>query len=417
MRAPRRIVFFIGGLVVLAIVSALLFRRSSKPEPLESGTAGPVNVSTIRAVRGSISRELELASVFQPFQEVDIHGKVSGYIQKIYVDIGDRVRQGQLLAILEVPELRAQVQGADAGVARNQSDIERLQKEVARAQATYAAAHSNYQRLKSASEQQPGLIAEQELDDAASRDLAAEAQRDAAKSAVASAQQQLGISHAELERIHTLAQYATISAPFSGVVTARYADTGSLIPAGTSNTLNAQPVVRLAQSDVLRLRIPIPEQDVPLVREGASVHISVQATGQSFTGMVIRFSRDVSNSTRTMLTEIDVKNSDLKLTPGMYANATFTLQKKDNVLVVPVSAVLQSPRPRVWVVDRSGHAQPHSVSLGIVNANEQEIVSGINVGDQIIVGGQSALQTGQSVHATSAHIDLTNYQNASQEAH
>lgn len=199
-------------------------------------------------------------------------------------------------------------------------------------------------------------------------------------------------------------------------MTARYADTGSLIAAGTANTLNAQPVVRLAQSDVLRLRLPVPEQDTPLVREGSGVTVHVQATGQTFNETVVRFSRDVSNTTRTMLTEIDIKNPDLKLAPGMYANATFSLQKKDDAIVVPVAAVLQGDHPIVWIVDSLGHAQPRSVSLGIASANAQEILSGVQSGDQVIVGGQSALQAGQAVHATPAQSDLVNYQAPAQEA-
>jgi multidrug efflux pump subunit AcrA (membrane-fusion protein) len=109
-------------------------------------------------------------------------------------------------------------------------------------------------------------------------------------------------------------QYATITAPYNGVVTMRYADTGALIPAGTAEGLN-QAVVRLAQSDVLRLRMPVPERDVPLVHVGSQVTVHVQATGQQFPGTVVRYTRDVSNSTRTMLTEVDVNNPDLDAHP------------------------------------------------------------------------------------------------------
>lgn len=401
MRAPKCNALLAACSMTVAVTALLSCSRQSDHQ--ESTFAAPPNVSTVPVVRRSISRELELAAVFQPYQEVDIHGKVSGYIRQINVDIGDRVRRGQVLATLEVPELQAQVQGADAGVARSQSDIKRLQNEVSRAEASYTATHANFQRLKSAFQQQPGLIAAQELDDAEARDRSAAAQVDAARSSVASAQQQLGISRADLQRIHTLAEYATITAPFSGVVTARYADTGSLIPAGTSNTLSAQPVVRLAQSNVLRLRMPVPEQDIPLVREGEQVIVRVQATNQTFTGTIVRYSREVSNITRTMLTEIDVKNPELELAPGMYANAMFTLQKKNDALVVPSAAVLQGGQPTVWVVDKVGHAQPRIVTLGIASANAQEILSGLEVGDQVVIGAQSTLQAGENVHVACAH--------------
>jgi len=403
-----------SGVAVVPIAVTLLLLGCEKG-PDKAVAPNIVNVSTVPAVVHAISRELTLAGVFQPYQEVDLHGKVSGYIRRINVDIGDRVHQGQTLAVLEVPELQAQVLGADAGVARSQSDIARLRNEVTRAEANYAASHANFQRLKSASDQRPGLIAEQELDDAQARDRAASAQVDAAKSAVSTGEQSLGVSRADLQRVHTMAQYATITAPFSGVVTARYADTGSLIPAGTSNSLNAQPVIRLAQSDVLRLRMPVPEGDVPLVKEGAQVLVHVQATGQKFTGTIVRFTRNVSDTTRTMLTEIDVKNGDLALSPGMYANTTLTLQHKENAVVVPAASVLRGEHSVVWVVDASGKAQSRNVVLGIGNANAQEITEGVRAGEQVVVGGQSSLQAGQAVHATPAHMDLVNYTDAASQ--
>jgi RND family efflux transporter MFP subunit len=278
-------------------------------------TPAPPSVSVAIAHTGLIANQLTVAGVFQAFQEIDVHGKVSGYIGHIYVDIGDRVHKGQTLAVLEVPELQAEVVGAQARITQTQQNIGRLQNEVSMEQADYAAVHANYTRLKQASDEQPGLVAAQELDDAMAKDRSAAAQVDAARSAVAAAEGQLGVSRAENLRVSTMEQYATITAPYTGVVTMRYADTGALIPAGTAEGLN-QAVVRLAQSDVLRLRMPIPERDVPLVHIGSQVTVHVQATGQQFPGTVVRYTRDVSNATRTMLTEVDVNNPDLTLTPG-----------------------------------------------------------------------------------------------------
>ena len=411
MRASRRTAVVALGGILAAVCLVVFLKHNHAPE--DAKTAPTVaNVSVVAVQQQPIARTLDLAGVFQPFQEVDIHGKVSGYIRHINVDIGDRVRQGQVLATLEVPELQAQVLGANAGVQRSQSDIDRLGNEVTRAQANFDAAHANYERLKQASDQRPGLIAAQELDDAQSRSRAAAAQVDAAKSSVSAGQEQLGMSRADLQRVRTLAQYATITAPFSGVVTARYADTGSLIPAGTSNTSNAQSVVRLAQSDVLRLRMPVPEEDVPYVHEGSAVEVHVQATGQTFAGKVIRFSRDVASATRTMQTEVDVPNPGLTLAPGMYADVKFNLQQHPDAIVVPAAAVMQGSQPAVWVVDSSGHAQRREVRLGIASANAQEVLSGVRPGEQVIVGGQAQLQPGEVVHATPAHLDLVNYKEA-----
>jgi RND family efflux transporter MFP subunit len=211
-----------------------------------------------------------------------------------------------------------------------------------------------------------------------------------------------------------MVHYATITAPYSGVVTMRYADTGSLIPAGTAEGLN-QAVVRLAQSDVLRLRMPVPERDVPLVHEGSVVMVHVQATGQQFPGTVVRFTRDVSNSTRTMMTEVDVKNPGLTLTPGMYADVTFNLEQKNDALIVPASAIVQGDQPSVMLVGSSNRVEKRAVVLGIGGSNSQEVTSGLQAGDRVIIGGLSALQPGQQVTPQAAKGDLANYQKDNQK--
>ena len=413
MRFKRLLAVTACCLVVVALLFYFLHTRRNGDSTADAATVPPA-VSVATAQTGTIANQLTVAGVFQPFQEIDLHGKVSGYIRHIYVDIGDRVRQGQTIAVLEVPELQAEVVGAKAGITQTQQNIQRLQNEVAREQAGYAAVHASYVRLKQASDQQPGLVAAQELDDALAKDRSAASQVDAAKSAVASAEGQLGVSRAENLRVSSMEQYATITAPYNGVVTMRYADTGSLIPAGTAEGLN-QAVVRLAQSDVLRLRMPVPERDVPLVHIGSVVTVHVQATGQQFPGTIVRYTRDVTSSTRTMMTEVDVNNPDLSLTPGMYADVTFNLEQKNNALIIPASAVIQGDQPSVMLVDSDNRVQKRAVVLGISGANEQEVTSGLNPGDRVIVGGLSTLQLGQQVTPQPVKNDLANYQQAAQK--
>jgi multidrug efflux pump subunit AcrA (membrane-fusion protein) len=254
-------------------------------------TTAPRTAPVIGVIRSNLASSLTLAGQFQPYQEVDLHAKVSGYIRWIKVDIGDRVHAGQVLADLEVPELSDQLQGSKAEVGYTISEIGRAQSELASADANYAALHAAYTRLAQASKQRPGLIAEQELDDARAKDQQSAAQINVAKASLEAAQQQLGVSKANSHRYQTLANYAEIISPFNGVVTMRYADTGSLIQAGTSSNTQSMPVVRVAQSDLLRLRMPIPESDVPYIHEGTEVQIKVSATGRSFTGKIIRFQR------------------------------------------------------------------------------------------------------------------------------
>jgi multidrug efflux pump subunit AcrA (membrane-fusion protein) len=234
----RRLIIIAACCIAAVVLFYFLHGRHGDESAANQAAPAIPSVSVATARSGFIANQLTVAGVFQPYQEVDVHGKVSGYIRRIYVDIGDRVHQGQTLAVLEVPELQAEVAGAQAGVTQTQQNIIRLQNEVARERAGYAAVHASYVRLKQASDQQPGLVAAQELDDALAKDQAAASQVDAAKSAVAAAEGQLGVSRAANLRVSSMEKYATITAPYTGVVTMRYADTGALIPAGTAEGLN-----------------------------------------------------------------------------------------------------------------------------------------------------------------------------------
>jgi len=361
--------------------------------------AAEISTASVVAVgRDSIVRRLNLAGQFQPFQVIDVHAKVSGYVRHIYVDIGDKVHQGQILAVLEVPELVAQLKGTISELARSKDDITRDEHEVARAQSEHNALHSNYTRLKQAASAQPGLIAQQELDDALSRDLASEERIDAAKATLAAAKQQSASAGADNERVSDLASYTRVTAPIDGVIVWRYADTGALIQAGTSSNTQSLPVVKLSQSSLLRLRLPVPEDAVVYIHEGARVDVNVDAVRRSFVGRVARFTGDLNPATGTMQTEIDVENRDLSLTPGMYANATIELERHDNVLTIPVSAVIRSgDHTSVLVVDKSSHVQSRSVKLGLQESNIVEVTAGLAEGNLVITGGQSNYQPGEAV--------------------
>ncbi len=182
------------------------------------------------------------------------------------------------------------------------------------------------------------------------------------------------------------------------MVTWRYADTGSLIQAGTTSNTQALPVVRIAQSDILRLRMPVPESDVDLIHVGGLVQVRIQATGRKLTGKVVRFTRSLDTSTRTMLTEVDVPNADLSLSPGMYAESDIQLERKSDVLTVPAQAVMQgNDQPYVLIVDAQSRIQRRDITPGIQQSDKQEIVSGLQEGDQVVLAGQSHLQVGEAV--------------------
>jgi RND family efflux transporter MFP subunit len=329
---------------------------------------------------------------------IDVHPKVSGFIRSIKVDIGDRVRQGQTLAVLEVPELQAQLEGTVAQVSRSKDEIVRAQHEVAAAEAQYAALHADNERLQQAAKAQPGLIAQQELDNALSKDLAAAAQVDAAKAALSAAQGGAEVARADNRRVGAMADYTNVVAPFAGVVTWRYADTGALIQSGTDSNSQALPIVKLAQSDLLRLRMPVPEDAVCYVKAGDTMQVRVDALNRSFTGRVVRFNRSVNFETRTMETEVDVENKDLSIDPGMYANTQLLLDHADNVLTVPVEAlVLRHNQDVVYVLDSTNHVHQRAVEVGLRGSQLAEIKSGLSLGDRVILGGQEKYQEAERV--------------------
>ncbi|HWG21529.1 MAG TPA: efflux RND transporter periplasmic adaptor subunit [Terracidiphilus sp.] len=350
------------------------------------------------AQRGDISHVLTLAGQFQPYQMVDVHPKVSGYMRKINVDIGDIVKQGDTLATLEVPELKAQLQQTVFEVDQSKEEITRAQHQINRAVAQYNALHSQYQRLKQASEGHPGLIAQQELDNAQAGDLAAEAEVDSAKSAMAAAKQHMGAAQSDNQRVQALHDYTNVVAPISGVVVWRYADTGALIQGGTNSNSQDLPIVRLSQSTLLRLRLPVPEDDVRYVRDGDQVTVRVDAVSRELTGKVVRFTREVNSDTRTMETEVDVDNRDLSISPGMYANTMLRLAHVDNVVTIPVEALVISGRGRVvYALDDTNHVHVRPVQVGIEGSKLAEIKSGLQLGERVIVGGQDKYQDGEAV--------------------
>ncbi|MGB7986002.1 MAG: efflux RND transporter periplasmic adaptor subunit [Terracidiphilus sp.] len=384
------------ALPVLAGIIAYSFKdRHSATNAAEIPSATVVAVT-----RGTIAHTLKLAGQFQPYQVVDVHAKVSGYIKHIYVDIGDRVQAGQTLAILEVPELNAQLKGTVSQFGRSKDEITRAQHEVARAESEHSAVHADYLRLLQASTAQPGLIAQQELDNAQSKDLSTAAQIDAAKASLSGARQGADVADADRERVQDLNDYTHVTAPLSGIIVWRYADTGALIQAGTASETQSLPLVKLSQSSLLRLRLPVPEDAVSYIHEGAEVNVTVDAVHRTLVGKVVRFTRDVSLATGTMETEIDVENNDLSLTPGMYANTTLELERKSDVLLIPVQAVIRNGNQvSVLMIDSGGRVQARNVALGMQGTTLVEVKSGLNKGDKVITGGQSNYQPGEVVRA------------------
>jgi RND family efflux transporter MFP subunit len=386
---------------ILLAILALIFATvtvacKSRPSDADAAEISSATVATVQ--RGSITHALSLAGQFQAYQVIDVHPKVSGFIKHIYVDIGDKVREGQTIAVLEVPELQAQLEGTVAQVGQMKDEIVRAQHDVARAEAEYAALHANNTRMQEAAKAQPGLIAQQELDDTQSKDLSAAAQVDAAKAALAAARGASQVAVADSDRVRAIQGYTKVVAPLDGVITWRYADTGALIQSGRDSNDQALPIVKLSESGLLRLRMPVPEDAVKYIKVGDELQIRVDALGRSFTGKIVRFTRSVNFETRTMETEVDVPNKDLSIDPGMYANTQLQLGHVENALTIPVEAlVLRGGKEVVYVVDGEDHVRERAVQVGLEGSQLAEIKSGLEEGEHVIVGGQGKYQEGELV--------------------
>jgi RND family efflux transporter MFP subunit len=335
---------------------------------------------------------------FVPYQEVDVHAKVAGYLKKIYVDVGDRVHQGQLLGVLEVPELKADVEQATAAESRSKLEINRAESELKAAEASHEDAHITYTRLAELPKIKPNMIAQQEIDQALARDHEAEAKVAAAQAAVAVAREKLQEAKATEDRVKTLLSYTRIEAPFAGIVTKRYADTGAMIPAGTSTSTQAMPVVRISDDATLRLILPVPESVVPLIHVGAAVDVNVNSLHRSFRGTVWRFTGKVDTATRTMETEIEVKNPQRMLKPGMYATANLTLDSIPSALSVPIQAIsIAENKATVMVVTGGKTIEERQVTTGMETASLVEVQSGLDQNDLVVVGNRGQLKSGQKV--------------------
>jgi RND family efflux transporter MFP subunit len=374
------------------------------------GGSAEVTAAVARVERRTIANRLTISGEFKPFQDVDVHAKVAGYIKVIYVDVGDHVKLGQTLAILEVPELAAQLSGADATVRRATEEIGRAKGDLERARSTHSATHSAYTRLSDAAKTQAGLVAQQELDDSQAKDLETEAQVSSAKSALSAAEQELQVAQASQQQMSALSDYTRITAPFAGVITNRYADTGALVAAGTSSSAQAIPIVRIAQVSVLRLVLPIPESLAAQIHLKDAVKVHVQALNDDIEGRVSRFADSLDLQTRTMETEIDCENRDGRLMPGMYTDTVLSLREKKNSLTVPLEAVVRSgDDATVLAVDSQNVLEERHVKLGLEDNARVEVLSGLSDGDRVVIGNRSQFRNGQKIQPK----EISSQQNSS----
>lgn len=371
---------------------------------VEASGSPLVRVGVTTVVKKSLGRQITVSSELVPFQEIDVYAKESGYVTKLMVDYGSHVKAGQVMAILEIPELEAQLQEDQAEIKNASNQVVRAHHELGRYQAQYKALHLEYTRLNGVFQSQPGIVAQQEVDDAQGKDQAAASQVDASQAGLDAAQSQLSVAKAKLAHDQSLYDYSKITAPFAGIVTERYANLGTLVQAGTTSSA-AIPIVKLSEDDLFRLVMPVPESYVHFIRIGDPVDVRVPSLNRTFPGKIARFSADVREDTRTMHTEVDVKNKGGALVPGIYAEADLTLEQREDVPTIPLQALNHvGEQTTVYVVAGNGQLEDRSVTLGIQTATDAEVTSGLNAGEEVVVSDRGGLKPGQRVHAQAVQI-------------
>jgi RND family efflux transporter MFP subunit len=384
-------------LVVLS--PALIWPLSACSHSAVSEGAPAVSVvPAARAIDVDLHNNVTLTAEFEPYYEVDVMAKEAGYIRRMFVDIGDRVKHGQLLATLEIPELQADLTRSKSDLQTANAERAVARGDLQRAEAAAQIAQLSYTRIQDVSKKEPGLVPLQEVDVAHSHNLEADAEVSAAQQRVQAAESRYQSAVAGLAHETALVEYTRIVAPFSGVVTQRYASEGSMIQAGITSQTQAMPVVKVSQNNPLRLMLPVPEGDVSSVHKGQHVSVDVPALNRTFDGTVTRFADRLQMSTRTMTTEVDVTNPQLNLIPGMYAQVMLRTAEAKNATAVPPDAVDGAgDNQRLFLVDGGGVVRIHKVQTGIQSPQFVQILSGVEVGDIVITGRHSDLHEGQKV--------------------
>lgn len=397
-RSLKLIVKCLNGFLLLFLIVMVVGcgeEHKAAADDVSNSPEAPV----VKVTRGNISDSLEIASEFEPFQEVDVYAKVSGYIKKLYVDYGTHVKTGQVLAVLEIPELQQQIQEDDASIHRSEQELARSQEDLNRAQSAYNVAHLTYTRLADVQKSRPELVAQEEIDVSKGKDMEADAEVSAQKAALSAAEQALLVSKAALGKDQAMFDYARMTAPFDGVITQIYAYTGALLPAGTSTTKGDSSLCRLSQNDLLRLVIPVPERAVAGIHLGESVDVNVSGMNRTFVGKIVRFSDQIDMATRTMHTEVDVPNPKYEIVPGMYASVKIPLHTSDKVLIIPIQAFQPGSEGKgvVFALAPGNKIERQEITVGLQSANFVEVTAGLQENESIIFGSLGQYHPGEVV--------------------
>jgi len=366
----------IGGVLLLAVGLGLAFwgittrARSLDVVTRETRELAVPTVWVIAPERGAPQQEIVLPGTMQAFTDAAIYARVPGYLRKWYVDLGSRVRSGQLMADIDTPEIDQQ--------------LEQTRADLATAEANARLAQSTAERYRDLI--RTDSVSKQDLDNA-------NGSLEAKAAAVTSAK-------ANVRRLEQLKAFGRITAPFDGVVTARSTDVGALIDSGS----NAKELFHVAAVHRLRVFVNVPEIYSRAARPGIKADLTLtEFPGRPFTGTLARTAQSIDVASRTLLAEIDVDNPKGELLPGSYAEVHLKMTGETSAFKLPINAIIfRTEGVRIAVVGADGKVALQPVTLGRDYGNSLEVVSGITGRERIIVNAPDAIETGQSVRVSEA---------------
>ncbi len=378
----KGLLFASTGVMVLTI--GCNSGTSNKTVPVTAAAApnAPTAVSTVAVVSKKLQTTISLPAQLTPYEQVDIYPKVTGFVETVTVDRGSRVHRGQLLVKLTAPELVSQRSQAEAAVRAAQSQL-------ATVQAKLTSDNGTYLHMVEAAKT-PGVLAANDV-------LVAGQTVSADKGLVDAADQNVSAAKEALRSISQTESYLTTMAPFDGVVTTRNLHPGALIgPA--SGTGGAQPILQIVDDKRLRLAVPIPEAQVGEMKSGQLVSFTVPAyPGQTFKAPIERISREVDEKSRTMPVELDVKNTDGRLSSGSFTNVAWPLERGYPTLFVPTTSVTTDQQHTFVIRVRNGKAEWVIVQAGQTVNGDIEVFGDLSAGDRVVKTASDAIHSGDSV--------------------
>lgn len=362
----------------LSIASTLVLFAAAAAAQAPPAPA-PAAVDVVRVVSKAVDRQVKLPGEFQPYLAVPIFAKLPGFVKRVAVDRGSTVKEGQVLMVLEAPEMQTQIVEA-------QSKAQAIGLQRAEAEAKLAGAQSTYDRLKAASAT-PGVVAENDV-------VVAQKTAEAAQALVRSYEDSIKAAQAQVQSVKDLEQYLTLKAPFDGIITERNVHPGALVGPGTGST----PLLRLHQISRLRLVVAVPEALVGAMVKGARVPFTVPAyPGETFYGVLNLIAHDLDEKTRTMPVELDVRNADLRLGAGMYPEVQWPVRRPQPSLLIPPTSIVTTTERTFVIRVTNGAAEWVNVSRGARVGDLVEVFGALKDGDTIVRRGTDEIRQGAKV--------------------